>query len=81
MKTIICSETLRLPTGAQLHAFSRTERRDRSGEVPCRYSRPTLRPGQGGLWLLPMCLKSGGVPAVLSGGMIYMGRLFEKLGP
>jgi hypothetical protein len=28
-----------------------------------------------------MLLKSGGVPAVLSGAMISMGRTLEKLGP
>ncbi len=28
-----------------------------------------------------MYLKSGGVPAVLTGAMILMGRLLEKLGP
>jgi hypothetical protein len=37
--------------------------------------------GQGGLRVLQIYLKSGGVPAVLSGAMISMGRLLEKLGP
>src|SRR5687768_11334829 len=54
---------------------------EESGEVPCRYSRPTVRSGQGRLQVLEMYLKSGGVPTVQSGAMISMGRLLEKLGP
>jgi hypothetical protein len=46
-----------------------------------RPSRHGVRSGQGGLRVLQMCLKSGGVPAVLSGVMISMGRTLEKLGP
>jgi hypothetical protein len=37
--------------------------------------------GQGELRVLKMELEIGGVPAVLSGAMIPMGRLLEKLGP
>ena len=46
-----------------------------------RFSRHGVRPGQRGLRILQMYLKSGGVPAVLSGAMISMGRTVEKLGP
>jgi hypothetical protein len=76
MKTIICSETLRLPTGPQLRAFSQTGCRDRSGGVPFRYSRPTVGSGRGGLRVHQMWPKSGGVPAVLGGAMIslWIGR-------
>jgi hypothetical protein len=44
--------------------------------VPCRYSRPIVRPGQGGLGILQIYLKSGGVPVVLGGAMIslWVGR-------
>jgi hypothetical protein len=46
-----------------------------------RCSRHAARSGQGGLRGLEMWLKGGGVPAVLSGAMISMGKLLEKLGP
>jgi hypothetical protein len=46
-----------------------------------RCSRHGVSSGQGGLWVLQMLLKSGGVPAVLRGAMISMGRTLEKLGP
>jgi hypothetical protein len=46
-----------------------------------RPSRHGVRSGQGGLWVLQMKLKSGGVPALLSGAMISMGRTLEKPGP
>jgi hypothetical protein len=46
-----------------------------------RCSRHGVRSGQGRLWVLQMYLKSGGVPAGLSGSMISMGRTLEKLGP
>jgi hypothetical protein len=60
----------RTPTGGG--AFSRTGCRDRSGEVPCRCSRPTVGSGQGGLRVLQMWPKSGGVPAVLGGATISL---------
>jgi hypothetical protein len=37
-----------------------------------RPSRHGARSGQGGVWVLEMELKSGGVPAVLSGAMISL---------
>ena len=46
-----------------------------------RPSRHCVRSGQGDLRLLQMELKSGGVPAVLSGVMVSMSRLLEKPGP
>ena len=46
-----------------------------------RCSRHGVRSGQGRLRVLQMLLKSGGVPAALSGAMISMGRTLEKLGP
>jgi hypothetical protein len=46
-----------------------------------RSSRHGVRSGQGGPRVLEIYLKSGGVPAVLGGAMILMGRLLEKLGP
>jgi hypothetical protein len=47
--------------------------------VRWRFSRPTARAGQGGLRDLQMWPKSGGVPDVLGGAMISMGRLLERL--
>jgi hypothetical protein len=44
-----------------------------------RCSRHGASSGQGGLRVLEIYLKSGRVPAVLSGAMISMGRLLEKL--
>jgi hypothetical protein len=46
-----------------------------------RCSRHGVRSGQGGLRILQMQLKSGGLPAVLSGVMVSMSRTLEKLGP
>jgi hypothetical protein len=45
-----------------------------------RCSRYGARSGRGGLRVLQMWPKSGGVPAVLGGAMILMGRTLEKLG-
>jgi hypothetical protein len=45
-----------------------------------RCSRHGVRSGRGRLQVLQMKLKSGGVPAVLSGVMVSMGRTLEKLG-
>jgi hypothetical protein len=76
MKTIICWETLQLPTGPQLRAFSQTECQNWTGEVLWRCSRHGVRSAQGGLRVLQIWLKSGGVPAVLGGAMIslWVGR-------
>jgi hypothetical protein len=46
-----------------------------------RCSRYGASSGQGGLRVLEIYLKSGGVPAVLSGAMISIGRLLKRLGP
>jgi len=51
------------------------------GEVLWRCSRNCARSGEGGLRVLQMYLKSGGVPAVLGGAIISMGRRLEKPGP
>jgi hypothetical protein len=85
MKTIICSETLRVPTGPHL---------ERTRVFPDRASGLI---GRGALEVLEawcevrmegLCRSPsdvaevrGGVPALLGGAMISMGRTLEKLGP
>jgi hypothetical protein len=62
-------------------AINRKWRRGKGDVVLWRCSRHGVRPGQRGLRILRMCPKSGGVPAVLGGAMILMGRLSEKPRP
>jgi hypothetical protein len=59
-----------------------TEREEGDREMELwRPSRHGVRSGRGGLRVLQMLLKSGWFSAMLSGAMISMGRLLEKLGP